>query len=139
MNRRPKDISRSHYSPPLYQLSYHGQQLLTHCSRCARCYQPILAGLNFIVTRGGLGLTIDPCNFQMTFHPTGQARVKIIKNSEITFFHVKMTVLFTSTLPANRALPKCKHAWPVRLCKSSSSSGSKRAGNNAQLAKLIIA
>src|SRR6218665_2034963 len=69
----------------------------------------LFAGLNFIVTRGGLGLTIGPGNFQMTFHPSGPARVKIIKNSEITFFPCKNDRFFTFTLPAHRALPKCKH------------------------------
>src|SRR6218665_3345524 len=35
--------------------------------------------------RGGLGLKTGPGNFQMTFHPTGPARAKSLKNSEITF------------------------------------------------------
>src|SRR6218665_458010 len=45
----------------------------------------------------------------MTFHPTGQARAKSLKNSEITFFPRKNYRYFTSTLLAHRALPKCKH------------------------------
>src|SRR6218665_1491911 len=70
---------------------------------------PLAPGIPYSVAMNVLGLKIRPGNLQMTFHPTGPARARSLKNSEITFFHVKMTV-FTSTVPAHRALPKCKMA-----------------------------
>src|SRR6218665_1911459 len=41
------------------------------------------------VSRGGLGLKAGPATFQMTLHPTGPARAKSLKTSEITFFPCK--------------------------------------------------
>src|SRR6218665_1919855 len=69
---------------------------------------PLAPGIPYSVAMNVLGLKSGPGNLQMTFHPTGPARARSLKKSEITFFHVKMTV-FTSTVPAHRALPKCKH------------------------------
>jgi len=64
--------------------------------------------------QGRTGFKIRSGQFPDDLPPYRPSLGKINKNSEITLFHVKMTV-FTTTLPAHRALPKCKHGYSPPL------------------------
>src|SRR6218665_993464 len=94
-NQRHEEISRNHYSPPLYQLSYHGQHLLTHYSRSARCYQPTMSAYGPIRRpelyrdQRRTGFNNRPGQFPDYLPPYRPSPGKITKNSEITIFPFK--------------------------------------------------
>src|SRR6218665_2637666 len=69
------------------------------------------------VSRGGLGLKTGPATFQMTLHPTGPARAKSLKTSEITFFPCKNGSMASPPLDVSigRLPPKTLGARPPVL------------------------